>query len=342
MSADLYLKSINSYHEQFKEAYDEASKLKIESRFPDDISDLIVAGMGGSSFGARIIQRVFQYDRLLIPMQIVDGYDLPAHADEKSLVLLISYSGNTEEVLKVAKDALEKGCKLFVITTGGKLKDFAVQNGINYLILGSKYNGSKVSRTGIGYVLGATLGVLNQLKVLEFSAKDAQKVYRYVSYITEATGDGDKIAVQVAQKMFDKVPVFIGAEHTTPAIHIWRNFLNETAKQMAFCAEIPEMNHHLLDGLLYPKDDKDKFILIFINSSLYGDRVQKRIKITRDVATKHGFQSLSVTLSAKDRLNEVLELVVIGSLVSFNLARIHRVDPSANEMVDYLKKELSA
>ena len=77
--------------------------------------------MGGSSFGGRILESAFEKNDLLIPVELVLGYDLPAYADENNLVILTSYSGNTEEVLSVLEQACSRGCKLLVISSGGKL-----------------------------------------------------------------------------------------------------------------------------------------------------------------------------------------------------------------------------
>ncbi len=340
MSKDSYLKSIYSYPEQFKQAWEESTRLNIPEEY-SDVGDAIVSGMGASIFGGLSVKSVFSEDKLHLPLSLLSDYNLPEYADEKTLLITTSYSGNTEETISAYEQGIDKGCRIISITSGGKLKAESEKNGLPVYAFSPKNNPSGAPRTAVGYTIGATLGIFSKLGFLDFSNNDAKDAYNYMRNFTAAIQKDEKMPNQVAQKILGRIPIFISAEHLTAGAHIWRNFLNETSKHVGFTYEIPNMNHHFLDGLFFPRQLKDDFIFIFVNSKHYSEDIKKRFEITRELTKKAGMLDVSITLGGRGKLNELLELIVIGSLISFNVAGYHKADPSTNEMVDYLKSALA-
>jgi glucose/mannose-6-phosphate isomerase len=334
-----YLKTIEHFHYQFLKSYTESSKIS----FPDDyndVTDIIISGMGGSSFGGRVVMSAFSKKDLLIPLNLAMDYELPSYADEKTLVIITSYSGNTEETLKVLEESVARGCKTLVITSGGKLGNVVHKDIVPGYVFDSQYNFAGTPRSGIGYVVGSTLGILSSLGYIRFTQKDAKETYEYLNEFYENMRNS-KMPLSVAQKMNHKMPIFIASEHLTNAAHIWRNFLNETSKSMGFVQEVPYMNHHFLDGLRYPDGAKDEFMFVLLKSPLYGERNKKRMDVTKEVIKLNHLQEITVTLSGKSVFKEIWEVLTIGCLVSYYLSEIHSVDPISIPMVDFLKEELA-
>ena len=90
-----------------------------------NIFNVVITGLGGSAIGGDLI-RMLTCDRSPIPVIVNRDYNLPAFVDEKTLVIVSSYSGNTEETLSAYEDAKGKKAKLLAITTGGELKKRAM------------------------------------------------------------------------------------------------------------------------------------------------------------------------------------------------------------------------
>src|SRR6188508_2598491 len=63
-----------------------------------DYHNIIISGLGGSGIGGKIVRSLF-VNECPVSVECVADYHLPAYANEKSLVILGSYSGNTEETL---------------------------------------------------------------------------------------------------------------------------------------------------------------------------------------------------------------------------------------------------
>lgn len=287
------------------------------------------------------MQSVFSTDKLLLPLTLISDYNLPEYADEKTLLITTSYSGNTEEILSTFKQGSEKGCKIVSITSGGKLKAQAEKKDFPVYAFNPKNNPSGAPRTAVGYTIGATLAVFSKLGLLNFSNQEAKETYQYMKNFVKVIQKDQRMPSQLSQKILGRIPIFVSAEHLTAGTHIWRNFLNETSKHVGFTYEIPNMNHHFLDGLLHPRQLKDDFIFVYVMSKHYSADIRSRFEITRELTKKAGMLDVSITLGGNGRLNELLELITIGSVISYNIAGFHKADPTTNEMVDYLKSQLA-
>jgi len=339
MSKSAYLKSIASYHEQLRTSWKDVTAIQFTHEYKR-VSDVIITGMGASNFGYRVLVSAFSNTRLILPVNLVNGYELPEYADEKTLFIATSYSGETEEVLTTLKEAKSKGCVIYAITSGGKLAKMINSGEIPGYIFTTKYNPSGAPRTSIGYTIGATLGLLAKLGHLELAVKEFNEFVDFVEAYTKIILKNDDFIDSIASQIDGKIPVFITSEHLESAIHIWRNFLNETSKNIAFSYNVPAMNHHFLDGLKYPKSARDNLIFVYALSKLHSDKNKVRLRVSRDVNKKYGYTDMGIDLNGGTRLKEIFELIILGSVVSYKLADTRGEDPASNEMVDYLKSEL--
>jgi glucose/mannose-6-phosphate isomerase len=99
------LASIRLLPDQMEQAWEEVKKLEIpKACFL--ANNVVIAGMGGSALGGRIVDSLIA-DRARIPIEVFTQYDLPNYVNEKTLVIANSYSGNTEETVSMAKQAIE-------------------------------------------------------------------------------------------------------------------------------------------------------------------------------------------------------------------------------------------
>lgn len=321
--------STELFVKQCQQIYADVQKLSFSKLTIDNI---IVCGMGGSAYGAYVAQSLFK-DELKIPIFVNNDYKLPAFATTKSLIVLSSYSGNTEEVLYCANEAKEKGYQITGITTGAKLAEFLQEQNFPALIVSPTHNPSGQPRLGTGYMVLGFLLLLEKLGLV--SLREAM----------EAIGDVEKnqeniksSAKEMAKKMVDTLPLIFSAEILNGNAHIVRNQLNETAKVLAMFEDIPELNHHLLEGLVNPKGKK--IAAVFLESSFYHEIIKKRVELTKDVIVKNNGEVLSFAASGSSKLAHVLTTLSFGGYLSVYLAFLYNQDPSLIPWVDYFKQQL--
>lgn len=338
---DNVLGSIEALADQIHQTWEEIQKINLD--YPT-IENVVIAGMGGSGLGPDIVKHLFK-DELKVPLEVVNSYSVPAYVNQKSLVILSSYSGNTEEVLSCGQQAQQQSAQVAVITSGGKLAQLAKEKDYPVYLIDPKHNPSQQPRMAIGYAIIGMIGLLNQAGVITINQADIKQATQAVITTNEdcrveVNADSNP-AKTLAFMAVDRRPTLIAAEFLQGAVHTATNQMNENAKTLADYKIIPEINHHLLEGLKLPRSNKLDNLFLFFNSKLYHERNQRRITLTQKAVEKQDIQTLAVNLHAQTKIGQVFELVTLMAYVGFYLAVLHQINPSLIPTVDWFKQELA-
>jgi glucose-6-phosphate isomerase len=180
---------IKNFNKQFEYQPQIEGNLSLEG-----VKNFIAVGMGGSHLAADILN---SYDPSF-SILIHKNYGLPPLPEEtlkQSLIILNSYSGNTEEVIDTFNLALEKKLKMASITYNGKLLEFSKKHNIPFI----KLPEPKIQpRLALGFHSKALLKILNKEKELK---EINELVYLLKPEEFEEQGR------ELSQKIKDKIPV---------------------------------------------------------------------------------------------------------------------------------------
>ncbi len=338
---DNMLGSIEALNLQVKHSWDDVKQLNF--RLKNLPKNVVVAGMGGSGLGADVIKHLFK-DQMNIPFDVVNSYTLPNYVDKDSLVILSSYSGNTEEILSAGEDALKRQAQIMVITAGGKLYELAEKHHLPVYKIDPKFNPSKQPRMAIGYSVFGTLGMCAQAGVIKLTDEQvdavANTIADTVSKNTVEVDADNNPAKSLAFMMLDRRTIYVGSEFLAGALHVSANQANENAKTFTDYKLIPEMDHHLLEALQFPKNLTSTHLFVFMQSKLYKQRNQKRVELTQEIIEGYGIENIRVDLTAKTKLEQVWESINLLEFASFYLAMLEGINPSPIPYVEKFKKKL--
>ncbi|MCL5411161.1 MAG: bifunctional phosphoglucose/phosphomannose isomerase [Patescibacteria group bacterium] len=337
------LGSVEQLPNQVRQTWEDVSKFEVPESY-QQIRNVVVAGMGGSALGARIIQGLY-FDQLKIPLTIVNGYDLPQFVNQETLVILSSYSGTTEETLSSFSHAKERGAKIVGIAVGGKLPELLNADGYPMFVFEPKYNPCNQPRMAIGYSVLAQLGVFQKAGLIDLAQEEVAGIIQTLEEANTKFGFGvstaGNLAKQIAQKFFGKDIILVGSEFLTGNTHTFQNQLHENSKNFATYLIIPELNHHSMESLSHPLTNSENLIFLMINSDLYFSKVKTRFEVTKDVITRNKIEVLGFKPQASSKLLQSFETLAFGSYVCFYLAMLNELDPSPIPWVDYFKEKLS-
>src|SRR5688572_9797489 len=118
---------IKEFPAQLRQAIEIGEKVSLKAEFNAPVKNIVIAGLGGSGIGGNVAAELLR-DDLTIPVIVNRAYFLPAFVDKSTLLILSSYSGNTEETVSCAMQAIEKGLFPICITSGGKLEEVALKH----------------------------------------------------------------------------------------------------------------------------------------------------------------------------------------------------------------------
>lgn len=325
---------------------EQAAKEVASITFPDNYknaSSIVFCGMGGSAYGGRIIKSLFK-DNLKIPVDIVTDYHLPLYVNPSTLVLAASYSGSTEETVSCMMEALGKNLMVTGISSGGEIKNVLDKTGNPYYFFDPIYNPSGQPRIGQGYMQIGQISILSKLGYLPVTDTEIEDLVKRLKILAASfskdVAQKDNTAKRIAMALENNTVMIIGADFLEGAIHAIRNPFHETGKHFADYAIVPEMNHHLMEGLSYPKEIKKQMQFLFIESDLYTARIKKRMNLTAQIVAKNGLETHTYKLTFPTKFSQVFELISLGSFVTYYLAMLHGIDPAKIPWVDYFKKRL--
>ncbi len=334
--------SILSLADQVEQSFLEIDSLNLPKKF-FSARNIVVSGMGGSALGGRITDSLIT-QTAAIPIKVFTDFYVPNYVNKETLFIVSSYSGSTEETISAAYDGIKREALVFIITTGGKLAQMAKKEKIPALIFEPKFNPSNQPRYALGYSVAAILALLSKCGYISLSNQEKENL---VSFIKKVISDfcaevhsSNNTAKKIALNLRGKVPVLITSEHLVGSVHAFKNLLNETAKTFAALFDLPELNHHLMEGLKNPTRIRDFFTFVFFESPLFSKGVIKRYPLTKDVVSKNGFTISTYTTLGKRKLLQAFEVLVFSYFVSYYLSLLYGEDPAKIPWVDYFKEKL--
>lgn len=329
MKNDNVLKTFEDSNKQFEQIFKEFQINDFKNKFKS-IDKILVCGMGGSALGPHFVRSVFS-DKISIPIIISNEYNLPNWVDKKTLIVISSFSGTTEESINCLKEAKNKNFKTFIICTGGELS----QKESLKFVYNPKYNYAKNPRFALGYSIAVFIVLLNKLGFLKYNINDVLKQIKIFS-------KGKLQSKKLAQKITGKIPVIIASQHLFGNAHIFNNQINETGKNFASYFSIPEICHHQFEGLTFPKNLDKQIIYILLTSNFYHKRNQKRYEIMKQILNKKKIKFLEIKTIGKNVFEEAMYVLGISSYISLYLANFYKIDPQPNPWVDYLKMKIKS
>ncbi|MEA2677808.1 MAG: glucose/mannose-6-phosphate isomerase [Chloroflexota bacterium] len=335
------LDKINGFADQMSTSWGLSRSLELSERAHRTASAVAVLGMGGSAVCGDLVRAIFS-DRLTVPIVSVRDYELPAWVGPTTLVVAVSHSGATEETLACLGTALERRCPVAVITTGGPLGDVAARVDLPRLV----YPNETPPRASLGYTMLALAGLLERAGMLALTdAEVAAGVEAARSVATACAVDVDtsgNLAKQIAWSLLDRLPVIEGSGFLAAVARRWKTQLNENANSTATAEELPEATHNTVVGYDQPETLRDHHYMVFLEGSGDNPRNARRARLSRDMLDAIGTAQQRVVFDQSGRFTKACAAIALGDYVSFYLAMLYGVDPSATPALTVVKQTLAA
>jgi glucose/mannose-6-phosphate isomerase len=316
----------------YRKAAELAAKIKVNYPKPDNI---IVAGLGGSAIGGDLLKD-WAKNQLSVPIEVSREYNLPSYAGKKTLALITSYSGDTEETLSSFLDALKRKCMIFCISSGGALIKYAQKHKVPYLQVPS----GMPPRAASPYLLAPLLFYLEKAGLVSGVTKELNEAVTLLEKISTENGpqkpSKENLAKTLAQNIGDTVPVVYGFGFYRSVAQRFKQQFNENGKVPAKWEYFPELNHNETVGWR----GSWCFSVILIRDKDEPVGIKSRIETTKQIMTQAGLKIFEIQTQGNSTLAKMVSTVVIGDFTSVYLAVLHGVDPTPVEVINHLKNTL--
>jgi glucose/mannose-6-phosphate isomerase len=333
-SSDLNIKAIEEVDkgdmlgilEGFPDQCHRALKLGETFSPPGEFDKVIVVGMGGSGVAGDLLKHFLKK-----PVFVVKEAKTPLFTDERTLLIAVSYSGNTIETISALEDGLAKGAKALCLSSGGRLGEIASKRDLPFI----QIPGGIQPRLALGYLFLPLLVTMRQInnkdkelqEMIFILKKQAQKFKKGVSI-------QENPAKQLAQRLYQKVPLIWGVEGVTDVVaKRWKNQFNENSKQPAFWNSLPELLHNEVESFTL---DRLQGHIILLRSHL-DTEYTKQIELLKVIFKEKGVSFEEVWAEGMSKIAQVFSLIYLGDFVSAYLGVLNKVDPTPVEVIKHLK-----
>lgn len=320
----------------YKEAAKIADKINVIYPKPENI---IVAGMGGSGIGGDILKD-WARNKIKVPIEVNREYNLPAYADKKSLVLITSYSGDTEESLSAFLDALKRKCVVFCISSGGTLLEYAEKLKVPYL----RVPGGIPPRVALPYLLVPLLFCMEKIGLVSGISEELAEALKLLAQICSDNSVEkpvkDNFSKTLALSINKTVPVVYGFGFYRSVAQRFKQQFNENSKILAKWEFFSELDHNEIVGWEKSGELGKCFSVIFIRDRNEPLEIHSRIETTKNLMQPAGLKMFEVYSQGNTPLAKMLSTICIGDFTSVYLAILRGIDPTPVKSINQLKDTL--
>jgi glucose/mannose-6-phosphate isomerase len=343
IDSDNMLNLIRGFSDQLKQAQEIGEKANVHANLGKGISNIVFSGLGGSAIGADFIRSFLHYD-LTVPVYVNRHYRLPRYVSDKTLLIISSYSGDTEETLSSLDEGLERKARIVAISTGGALEAKSRKHGFPII----KIPKNLPPRAALGYSVIPLLITLSKIGMTDgYHPTDLSEAQNLVQSLSKSEFGvqvpfSKNLAKQFATNCFNKFPIIYAGIDSFDVVALrWRGQIEENGKAIASHHILPEMNHNELVGWKFPKDILSNTVVFILRDHADHIRVQRRMELTRDILNPLSSSVIEVHSQGQSLLARMFSLIHLGDWVSFYLAILNNINPTPVDVINFLKSELA-
>ena len=332
--------AIKNFHKQF------SHQPEIKNvEFLYDTSSFIVIGMGGSALAPKLLKTHLPE----LDITVHSDYGLPKYplaSLKKKLIILSSYSGNTEEVIDAFQKGKDLNLNMAVITVGGELLKLAIENKIPYIELP---NTGVQPRSALGFSVKGFLKLVGENGELK----------KITELTTTLNGvDYEEAGKALAGKLKNYVPVIYASLDNLSLAYNWKIKFNETGKIPAFYNVFPELNHNEMTGFDLARSvnakgvdstEREKlnmqFYIILLKDGEDDPRIGKRMEVLEKLYKDRNLKVEMIELGAKskrgDTWHKVFSSLLLADWAAYYTAQSYGLEAEQVPMVEEFKKIIS-
>lgn len=306
---------------------------------PNGLTSVVIAGMGGSGIAGDVGVAVGAASSRL-PILVHKHYECPGFVGPGTLVLAISFSGNTEETVALATDAVDRGAQLVAVTSGGALAELAAQHGAPVVPVDASI---PMPRAAIAAVAVPALSVLSQLGLIDDVADQFDAAVAQLDRRVAELGADPSLVASIARRIGRTLPLVYGGGSLGEAAALrWKGQFNENPKIPAFANRVPELTHNEICGWAQHGDvTRQVFTLLQLRHDHEHPQVARRLAMVQEICDEVVADVIEVHAKGEGPLAQLFDLILLGDLVTLQMAADADVDPGPVPILDDIKARLS-
>jgi glucose/mannose-6-phosphate isomerase len=302
----------------------------------DAIANVLVLGTGAAGWVGDLLNAVAG-PFMPVPLVVHKGFEPPSFVDASTLVVAISASGDSPEVVASAGLCVEAGAKLFAVTSGGRLGAMADAAEAPTVFLPHASSETPVPpRARVGALAVPVLKAFDSLGLFPGGRDWIASAIDQLRTRRDQLAAPDSEAQRLARALAGTMPlVYGGGVLGGVAAARWKAQINQNAKSPSFVGELPDVVHGELAGWGQHGDvTRQVLSLVLLRHDEEPPAVSEQfgsVEMWTDevMAHIHTVQALG-----DGALAQLLDLAFFGDVVSLELAALYGIDPGPTVVID--------
>ena len=298
---------------------------------------VVIAGMGGSAAAGDLVAACAA-ERFEIPVVVHRGYGLPSVAWDDALVLAVSYSGDSAEVLSAVETARARRLPLVAVTSGGALGTLASQRGLPC----ARVPGGVMPRMALGSLFFPIARILRALDLDVVGTDEIAEALAVTAALGSELAPGRPTAANEAKRLAVAIGArwlaVYGGPVTGAAAYRWKTDFEENAKTFALAGALPEMNHNTIEAWRAPLA-RDLY-LVLLRDAGEAPEIRRRFTLLQELVADAAGGVAECWTRGRGVLARLLSLMYLGQWTSYYQAVVRGVDPWSVPRLDEMKRRL--
>lgn len=308
----------------------EIAKNQDLSKFKNTFSNIICIWMWWSSMASELIKSLVERSQNSYPVELVQDYQVPNRVSSKTLMIVCSYSGNTEETVTAMKDWLQKGAQMIAITSWWALYDYAHEKNKTLIQMPKGIE----PRAALPYSFAIQLCIAEKLGIINVSVQET------INHLFSYTKNHDSIRQQaklLAKELYNTIPIVYATPNFKGVAIRFRQQLNENSRMLCRHHIIPEMNHN---ELLWRQEWNDQVKVVFLSDPQERPINKVRYELTKKILSERNVKYFDITMKWDTIAKKMLTTIYYVDRISYYTALERKVNPDWMEIIEQLKNEL--
>ncbi len=346
---DAMLKTLYEFPKQFQTAGDTIKKLKLP--FRKKFKNSLIIGMGSSTNVVYRLINSMDIDKINIPVFLCSRSTIPSWVNEETLIVAVTHSGNSIEVIEAVDTALKAGANIVAITTGGKLKEKALSDDRILLI---EYSVDILSRMVVGCIYVFITNILNKAGALDICSDEKEcllgidwgEVEKVLTTLSKDLSPDIRISQNIAKRtainLFGNIPVIYGSSMLTGTIaYRLKSQICLNSNNFAHFNTIPELDHDEIAAWGMGHDLRNNYFVLFITDKDSKEETLRRVEILKGILFEKKINFEEIILEGSNDAIKGFSGILLADWISVYLAVMNKVDPTSSYLLDLMKSRFA-
>ena len=312
--------------------------------FPSDwgaFTEIIIVGMGGSAIAGNLAADLASQSSSP-SIRVVRDFQIPGISkNANQLIVVCSFSGETEETIAMFGQAQSEGVAMAAIVGGGTLERMAGNAGIPILTVDSPGE----PRSAVGYNLMLLGSLLDRVGAISVSDAEVTEAVSAAASMAAQIGIGiptvNNSAKQLAKELVGGLTLVYGGCGLSAVALRWKSQINENGKSWAFAEVLPELFHNSVESFPGSPEIQKLTTALILKPYQPNSALGERYAVLTAMLDQYGIKNRTFTGVSGGVLAQSLSMIVLGDYISYYMGLLNGMNPSETPSIDDAKQRFS-